>query len=79
MLINSNTLKGKCPVCGTESCVCGGPSQIVEPAGPLKRYPLGRGASVKLSESEAIARGLMKKRDPVLNKKRHSATNKARG
>ncbi len=89
MLINSSVVKGKCPVCGAPSCSCGGPSKVIAVdervtaagQGPLAKYSLGRGVSILLSEEMARARGFLppKKQEPVLNKKRPAAPNKARG
>ncbi|MFH0902325.1 MAG: hypothetical protein V2A73_16965 [Pseudomonadota bacterium] len=86
MLINSNTVKGKCPVCGAANCACGGPSKVIPVdqrvttvgTGPLTSYPLGRGASIVLTEDMARARGLLppKVAEPVQNKKRSPAQNK---
>ncbi len=89
MLINSNTIKGKCPVCGAANCACGGPSNVIPVdervtrvgGGTLKRYDLGRGVSIQLTEEAARARGLLpaKKEEPVLNKRRLPTQNKKRG
>ncbi len=86
MLINSNTIKGKCPICGKANCACGGPSTVVPVdervtragAGVLRTYSLGRGASIQLTDDMARARGLLppKAAEPVLNKKRTPASNK---
>lgn len=86
MLINSNTIKGKCVVCGAANCTCGGPSNVIPVdervtrvgGGTLKRYDLGRGVSIQLTEDMARARGLLppKAAEPTLNKKRSPGSNK---
>lgn len=88
MLLNSNSLKGKCPVCGAASCACGGPSKVVPVdqnvstagSGPLRKYPLGRGVFVQLTDEAARARGFLseeKQRDSAPNKLRRSSRNKS--
>ncbi len=86
MLVNSNAIKGKCPVCGTANCACGGPSTVIAVdervtkagTGPLRSYPLGRGVSILLTEEMARARGLLppKAAEPAQNKKRSPGLNK---
>ncbi len=88
MLINSRIIKGKCPVCGTANCACGGPSTVIPVdervtragTGALRTYPLGRGVSIQLTDDMARARGLLppKAAEPVLNKKRSPVSNKGR-
>lgn len=89
MLVNSNSPKGKCPVCGAPNCACGGPSKVVPVdqnvttagSGPLKKYPLGRGVYVQLTDEAARARGFLpeeKQRDSAPNKMRRAARNKGR-
>lgn len=89
MLINSGfsrILNGRCPICGAANCACGGPSNVIAVdervtragRGPLRSYPIGRGASIQLEDEMARARGFLpKKAEPVLNKKRVQAPNKA--
>ncbi len=79
-------MKGKCPVCGKANCACGGPSNVIPVdervtrvgPGALKRYDLGRGVSIQLTEDMARARGLLppKAAEPTLNKKRTPTQNK---
>lgn len=86
MLIDSNVVKGKCPVCGKPNCACGGPSKVVPVdervtragSGPLRSYSLGRGVSIQLTEEMARARGLLppKAVEPTQNKKRTPGQNK---
>jgi hypothetical protein len=78
-LISSGTLKGRCPVCGAADCACG-EANVTDASGggALRKYPLGRGRWIQLTDEAARARGLLpKKREPVPNKKRVSAPNKA--
>lgn len=90
MLINSNTIKGRCPVCGAASCSCGGPSDAVGVdkrvvavplGGPLREYSTGRpGQTIQLNDEAARARGLLppKKAEPEPVKKLPPAPNKKR-
>ena len=86
MLINSNTNKGRCPICGAAGCTCGGPSKSVPvdenvvtvTDGPLKKYHLGRGTYVQLTEEEARRRGLLKEHEDVEDKMDPAAPNKMR-
>lgn len=92
MIINSRTIRGKCPVCGAEQCQCGGPSNIVAvdervtaaaARGRLVNVPAGRpGLSIRMTAAQARALGYLpaepapKARPPVPNKKRRPAENK---
>ena len=79
MLINSNTAKGRCPICGAANCGCGTPSTSVpvderivtaRPGGPLQKYELRPGLFVQLTEEDARRRGLLKMQEEVPNKMR---------
>lgn len=73
MLITSRTLgrstgHGRCPVCGAQDCMCGGPSNVVAvderivmaaSRGPMVSIPVGRGVSIKLREATARRRGYL--------------------
>jgi hypothetical protein len=86
MLINSNTIKGTCPICGAAGCNCGGPSKsvpvdenvVMATEGPLKKYHLGRGTYVQLTEDEARRRGLLNEHDDISEKMDQAAPNKMR-
>lgn len=65
-LINSRTIRGRCPVCSGEHAACGPPSasvpvdenwEVAAVGGPLKRYevtlPGGRKTVMKLNEADA--------------------------
>lgn len=83
MLVNSRSMKGKCPVCGAGNCSCGGPSKVVPvdervtmaSRGPLKQYDLGRGVSIQLTDEAARALGLSLP-EPPKDKMRRVGLNK---
>jgi hypothetical protein len=91
VLITSNAMKGKCPVCGAANCACGGPSNVIAVdermtkagSGPLRLYPQGRGRYIQLNDVAARALGLLppetKMKDSAPNKMRRPGPNKARG
>ena len=88
MLITRNLVRGRCPVCGAVDCACGGPSEVVAvderivmaaSKGPLLRFDLGRGVSIRLREETARRRGLLPpKEEPEKQKKRPVPTTKIR-
>lgn len=93
MLVTSNTLRGRCPICGAPHCTCGGPTEVVAVdqrmelagnKGPLRRYELGRGVSVQLTDEAARRAGLLERageergRQPTHNKMRRPGANKGR-
>ncbi len=88
MLITSNVVKGRCPICGAVDCTCGGPSTVVAvdervmlaaAGGAMLRFDLGRGVSIKLREETARRRGLLPaKPEEAPGKKRPVAANKMR-
>ena len=87
MLVNSGSVRGKCPVCGAANCSCGGPTTVDE--APQKRgitegvmggsdmvvIPTGKaGVGIKLTRAQAVARGLL----PAEEKAQKPAQNKKR-
>lgn len=87
MLINSDGVKGRCPVCGAPDCRCGGPTTVIpvdertrkaDVSGKLVDIPIGKGRAIRMYEEEAIRRGLLpgKKAEPAQNKKRTPAKTK---
>ncbi len=83
MLITSRMVRERCPICRAEDCTCGGPSDVVpvdervvmaSTQGPLLRFPVGRGASIRLREETARRRGLLPPKPEEPERKRRSGS-----